>query len=100
MLIHEVPKGEAKATLCCGTFPSRLPEGDFITEHPGIVTCDRRVPRCPDCNGEAGYIWMRTEEACEFSSTERNVTMKVDPCAHKFLVRIGLDMKIRLERLP
>lgn len=99
MVIHEIPEGEAKATLCCGMFPSRLPEGDFSTVHSGIVTCDRRMPRCPGCNGEAGYIQMRTEQASEFSAVERNVTMKVDPCAHKFTVHIGMDMRIRLEEV-
>lgn len=99
MLIHEVPEGEGKATLCCGTFPSLLRSGDFVTEYSGIVTCDRRLPRCPDCNGEAGYISMSTEQASEFSSMGETV-MKVDPCAHSFIVRIGMDLKIRLEKKP
>jgi hypothetical protein len=80
-------------------FPSRLPQGDFTTEHPGIVTCDRRKPCCPGCHGEAGYIWMSTEQANEFSAVSRITVMKVDPCAHRFTVHIGLDMKIRLEEL-
>lgn len=96
--IHEVPEGEAKATVCCGTFPSLLPSGDLVTEHSEIVTCDNRVPRCPDCKGDAGYIGMRTEPP-EFATGDAMVIMKVDPCAHEFRVRVGIqDSKIRLEK--
>lgn len=98
MLIHEVPEGEGKVTLCCGVFPSFLRSGDLVTEHAGIVTCDRRVPRCPDCNGEAGYLGMRTEPPT-FGVDETATILKVDPCAHEFRVRIGIqDSKIRLEK--
>jgi hypothetical protein len=97
MLIHEAPEGEGKATLCCGTFPSLLRSGDLLTEHAGIVTCDRRVPRCPDCNGEAGYLGMTTVQPNEFSSMGETV-LTVEPCMHSFTVRVGLDAKIRLEK--
>lgn len=98
VLIHEVPEGESRATSCCGTFPSLLPSGDLVTEHAGIVTCDRRVPRCPDCNAEAGYIQMRTEPPA-FGVDESVVVMRVAPCRHEFRVRIGIqDSKIRLEK--
>lgn len=97
MKIHEVPEGEGRATLCCGTFPSFLRSGDMLTEHPEIVTCDNRVPLCPDCKGEAGYLGMRTEPP-GFGVGESIVILKVDPCAHEFRVRVGLDTKIRLEK--
>lgn len=98
MKIHEVPEGERASTLCCGMFPSFLRSGDLLTEHTEIVTCDNRVPRCPGCKGEAGYIGMRTEPS-EFAIGGRSViVMKVDPCVHEFRVRIGTDSKIRLEK--
>lgn len=95
MKIHEVQK-EGAATACCGTFPSLLRSGDLATEHAEIVTCDSRVPRCPDCKGEAGYIGMRTEPPA-FGTGESATVMKVDPCGHQFRVRVGIDAKIRLE---
>lgn len=85
--------------MCCGMFPSFLQSGDLVTEHAGIVTCDRRVPRCPDCNAEAGYLGMRTD-APNFGTDETIVILKVEPCAHEFRVRIGIqDSKIRLEKI-
>lgn len=98
MKIHEVPEGEGRATVCCGMFPSLLPSGDLVAGHSEIVTCDNRAPRCPDCKGEAGYIGMRTEPP-EFGVSDAAVIMKVDPCAHEFRVRVGIqDSKIRLEK--
>lgn len=98
MLIHEAPEGEDRETRCCGTLPPLLPSGDLVTGHAGIVTCDRRVPRCPDCNGEAGYIWL-TAEPPVHSTGEPVTVMKVDPCAHEFTVRVGIqDSRIRLEK--
>jgi len=99
MLIHEVPGGENEVTTCCNVPSLHLPSGDLVTEHAEIVTCDRRVPRCPDCKGEAGYIQMRTELPT-FHVDEQIITMKVEPCAHKFRVRVGIrDSKIRLEKV-
>ena len=100
MKIHEVLHGDGKEdpVVCCGMFPLLLPSGDLVTEHAEIVTCDNRAPRCPDCKGEAGYIGMRTEPS-EFAIGDAVVIMKVDPCAHEFRVRIGIqDSKITLEK--
>ena len=97
MKVHEVPEGEGRSTLCCGMLPSFLDSGDLLTEHAGIVTCDGRIPRCPDCKGEAGYLGMRTEPS-DFGVGRPVVILKVDPCAHEFQVRVGIDSKIRLEK--
>lgn len=99
MYIHEVSEEQSGATPCCGAFPSLLPSGDLVTEHAGIVTCDRRVPRCPGCNGEAGYLGMRTEPTA-FGAGEPVTVLKVEPCAHEFRVRVGIqDSRIRLEEM-
>lgn len=98
MLIHEVVEGRSKATLCCGTFPALLPSGDLVTEHAGIVTCDMRLPRCPDCNAPAGYLGIHIEPP-NFGVDEAVRVLKVDPCAHEFRMRITVqDSKIRLEK--
>ncbi|WGV35740.1 hypothetical protein SEA_FRANKENWEENIE_47 [Streptomyces phage Frankenweenie] len=100
MKIHEVLDGDGKENpvVCCGMLPLLLPSGDLVTEHPEIVTCDNRAPRCPECKGEAGYIGMRTEPPV-LAMDDAAVIMKVDPCAHEFRVRVGIqDSKIRLEK--
>lgn len=99
MLIHEVPEGEGEVTLCCGMFPSFLRSGDLVTEHVGIVTCDNRVPRCPECDGGVSCLGMRVEPTVNFDEDVTVTILKVDPCAHEFRVRIGIqDSKIRLEK--
>jgi hypothetical protein len=95
--IHEIREG-GEVTECCGVPSLSVPSGDLLTEHPEIVTCDLRVPRCPDCKGEAGYLGMRTEPP-HFGVGEAAVFMKVDPCAHDFRVRVGIDSMIRLEKV-
>lgn len=93
-----MPKGEGKATLCCGMFPSLLPYGDLITEHAEIATCDNRLPRCPDCKGEASCIKMKIEPSANFDMDTPTIILRVEPCVHEFWVQIGVDSKIRLEK--
>lgn len=99
MLIHEVPEQEGKITLCCGMFPSLLRSKDVFTRHPEIVTCDGRVPRCPGCKGEAGYLGMSTQYASEFMSANETV-LTVEPCEHAFTVHITPDFMVSLTERP
>jgi hypothetical protein len=97
--IHEVSAEGGGATLCCGMFPSLLDVTHPVTEHSGIVSCDGRTPRCPECSAEATELRMNVEESDnEFSSVMWITVLRVKPCGHQFFAHMGEGLKIELER--